>query len=172
MTWVVETGSGVTGANTYYSIASITSWCNNRGLTAWASASTTSRDAALCNAMDYIESLSYKGYKVSYSYPLRWPRYDCYDTDGYYTNVVLIPSGLPYIPDAVKNAVARAAYEEVVSPNCLTPALTKQNFVKREKIDVLEFEYSKEVPGTIYQKVVNYLKPYLKSKNFVDVERT
>ena len=172
VTWIVETGDGIAGANTYYSLASVAAYCTARGLTAWASASTTNKDKAMYAAMDYIESQSYKGYKASYTYPLKWPRYDCWDDDGYFSNTTLTPTGVQKVPDNVKYAVAQSCYEEIAVPGCLLPTLSAEDYVTRKKIDVLEFEYAKAVPTKLYQTIIRFLNPYLKSKTCVDTIRT
>jgi len=155
-TWIVETGASLASSNTYLSLASITSWCNERGLTAWASAATTAQESALFNAMDFIEAYEFKGIKTALTQTLKWPRDDCYDEDQF-----LIAWNT--IPQRVKNALCQACYEEIVSPKCLQPNLSSSDYVTEKTIDVLSWKYSRVISGTVFQKIEEYLKPFLVS---------
>lgn len=53
---IVEDGTGVINANSYASLADATTYFADRGVTAWASASTSQQSAALIIAADYIEA--------------------------------------------------------------------------------------------------------------------
>jgi len=68
-TIVVETGSIVTGANSYVSEADLSTYATDRGVTLAGTAA-----VLLIQAMDYIESQLYQGYKSTDAQPLQWPR--------------------------------------------------------------------------------------------------
>jgi hypothetical protein len=85
MAIVVETGEIVDGANSYVSEADLTSFATARGVTL-----TGDEEALLIQAMDYIESLSYKGLKKTRDQDLQWPRSGVY-IDSYYLDNDVIP---------------------------------------------------------------------------------
>lgn len=58
MTFVVETGAGVPGANAYATVAFVTSYLTARGReteNGWSAATTTKKEAAIVGATDFIE---------------------------------------------------------------------------------------------------------------------
>ena len=69
-TIVVEDGTGKTDSNSYVSAADLATYMGDRGVTLVGTA-----EDLLINAMDYIESISYKGTKNSDAQALQWPRY-------------------------------------------------------------------------------------------------
>ncbi|AUM59726.1 hypothetical protein [Pseudomonas phage PMBT14] len=128
MALIIEDGTGVTGANSYASVAEIRAYCEARGI------ELPPEDAGVevmaVNAFDYIESLEarFKGHRVFQR--TSWPR-DC---------VCVGREELPnnVIPWQVKEAQCQAtaeATEQDLMPNITTA-------VKREKVDVLEVEYA------------------------------
>lgn len=88
---VVEDGSNVSGANSYVTVSELTSYAIARGVTL-----TTDAERLIVNAMDYLESLNFVGYKYNETQPLQWPRGNVY-IDGYYV-------GSDSIPQALKDA--------------------------------------------------------------------
>lgn len=136
MSIVVEDGSVVSGANSYVTLEEVESYCEDRGFTAWASASDTDQEAALHRAMDYVESQEYKGSKTAYDNPLEWPRvgwfYQAYDINQFRS--VLITDYEAYIPPKLKTAVCRAAYEELIDPGCLQKTLTQEDYLVSQDI--------------------------------------
>ena len=148
---IVEDGTGSDEtANSYIDAAYVDSYCSNLGLTSWASLATTAKENAILRGMDYIESLSFKGAKYDYTNPLKWPRGGATDEDGYAIDIDEIPNNL-------KKALARAAYEESVSTGVLQP--TGKNNIKREVIaGAIETEYFGAGPS---QKVFSVILGYL-----------
>jgi len=157
MALIVEDGSGVESANTYVATADIDTYCSDLGLTAWAAGTTPEKEAANLRAMQYIESLSYKGIKSNSDYSLKFPRYDIWTEDGY-----LIDSD--EIPNDLKKAVCRAAYEEIVSLGILQSNLTRSDFTKREKVSSIEMEYDKFHYETVFRTIKGLLKDLVESK--------
>lgn len=88
MAIIVEDGTTVSGANSYVSEAELTAYATARGVTL-----TLGTEQLLVRAMDYIESLEYKGIKLSSTQGLQWPRSDVY-IDGYYNSNDNIPTEL------------------------------------------------------------------------------
>lgn len=122
---VVEDGSIVSGANSYVSEAELIAYAAARGITL-----TADPEILLIKAMDYLESLNYKGYKKTRLQPLQWPRcgviIDCY----------CFPSD--EIPQELKNAQMSLAISIDAGDD---PLATQSQSVKREKVDVIEVEY-------------------------------
>lgn len=89
MALIIETGAGVTGANSYVSVADAQTWVTARGL------GVTVTEALLLKAMDYLESLraDYQGCKTDSTQSLQWPRADVY-IDGVLFSSADIPQEL------------------------------------------------------------------------------
>jgi hypothetical protein len=163
VTIVIEDGTASTpSANSYVTVAEVTLFCNDLGLSSWADLDSQEKAQAILRGMAYVESLDFKGVKDDYSNPLEWPRYGVYD------DVNAEPEDMQYyqeIPVGLKKAVCRAAYEESVSSGILQTSLTTG--IKREKVDVIEVEYQqapmRSASQTLYPAITGYLKGLLKS---------
>lgn len=125
-TIVVETGSIVSGANSYVSTATLSTFATDRGITI----SGTLADL-LIKAMDYIESLQYKGVKRTSDQALQWPRTDVY-VDTYYVNSDSIPQDL-------KDALCHCA---IAIDQGNDPLQDIPQKAIRKKVGDLEIEYS------------------------------
>jgi ATP phosphoribosyltransferase len=130
MAIIVEDGTGVTGANSYVSTTTLTTFATARSVTLTAGAETL-----LIQAMDYIESQRYKGLKVGYTQVLQWPRYDVY-IDGYYATPTDIPQQL-------KDALCHAAIAVDQGTDLLQDA---SRTTSMEKVGDLEVHYA---PGSL-----------------------
>jgi len=71
-TIIVEDGTIVVNANSYITVAELDTYAADRGVTI----ATVDKTILLIEAMDYIESLFYKGIKVTDAQELQWPRSD------------------------------------------------------------------------------------------------
>ena len=98
MALVVETGGIVSGANTYVSLADFKAWADARGI-AYGTDETVTQQ--IFRAMDYVESLNFKGLKHTEEQPLQWPR-DMVYIDSYSVNSDEIP---PQLKLAVYEAI-------------------------------------------------------------------
>lgn len=125
-TIVVETGSIVSGANSYVTTTELATYADERGI----DITNTSEDL-LIKSMDYLEGLNFKGYKNTRSQSLQWPRWGVY-VDGY-------PVDSNTIPTELKEAQMQLAlsidggYDPL---GIIEPKVTK------EKVDVIEIEYN------------------------------
>lgn len=90
MALVVEDGTKPTGANTYASVETADAYLADRALTAWDDATTAEKETALVKAADYLNSLSWRGRKVSQRV-MSWPRCDVVDSDGYEVSSGVVP---------------------------------------------------------------------------------
>lgn len=164
MTLIVEDGSGVANANTYADLATVTAYHAARGNSGWL-ASSEDAEPAILRAMDYVESLPWKGQKTAYANPLQWPRLNVVDRSGY-----TVPGDA--VPQGVILALCAAALVELVTPGALAPALERGGMVKREKVDVIETEYMDGAPSsTTYPAIMAPLKGLVGAGNVVELVR-
>lgn len=95
VTLVIEDGSLVANANSYITVTAWDTWATDRGISH--SHSDAKISHAILRAMDYFESLHFKGLKHTETQALQWPRdrvwIDSYDVDS------------DEIPKEVKNAM-------------------------------------------------------------------
>lgn len=135
MTFTVEDGTVITGANSYVEVAYADTYHSDRGATSWAALTTQQKQTALIKATDYLEQQyagMWIGYAVEKLQPLSWPRTYA-DPDYYGVNDI---SG--EVPALVKQATCILALESLTAE--LNPVQGRAT--KREKVDVIEVEYS------------------------------
>jgi hypothetical protein len=183
MAIIVETGLVVTGANSFVSLADFVTHCTNRGRSLDAYDDDTQTIPALVKMGDYLNSLAWKGWKTARANPMSWPRYGeslsgwnemnqpasmwlgVVDADGYII-------GTAEVPTEVINAQCEGAWL-IVTGKDMEPSLDRGGQVKREKYDVVEFEYFNGAsPSTEFQSVTNRLRGLLKSGATVDLVRS
>src|SRR5215217_1646289 len=136
MALIVEDGTGVPGANTYVSRAAFIVYAADRGITI---ANDANADALLYKAMDYLLLFEgrWKGVRTSSTQSLAWARKQVY------LDNVLFPDN--EIPAQLVRAQAELGLQ-VQSGINLLPTLSGQTaFVTREKVDVIETEYSEAI---------------------------
>jgi len=101
ITLVVETGAGLSNANSYLSVADADTYHEEHsGSTDWSGAGTADKERALITATQYLDikySGRWKGVKGSSTQALAWPRTGVYDAEGYSVASDLVP---PQIEDA------------------------------------------------------------------------
>lgn len=130
MALIIEDGTGVTGANSYASVAEIKAYCQQRGIDL--PPTDPEIEVMAVQAFDYVESFEarYKGRRTYPNQRTAWPR----------TGVKFGCDDFPdnQIPWQLKEAQCQATAESVDAD--LMPNITAA--VKREKVDVLEVEYA------------------------------
>lgn len=158
MAFTVETGSGVSGANSYLAVADAdTYWGDRVNATspdgnAWSSASTPDKQGALVEASAYLDAtyewvwnnpplwqgrvnplspLSAYTPLKSEEQGLDWPRNAAYDEETY-----ILQTG---VPQKVKDATAQLALQ-MLDGEALE-AQDRGGQIKREKVGSLEVEY-------------------------------
>lgn len=99
----------------------------------------TDRDAARLRASEYIDSAyraSFPGYKTGLRAQLReWPRTGAYDIGGQTIDANTVPL-------EIEEAVYEAALRELATPGSLNPDYDPSQQARREKVDMLEIEYT------------------------------
>ncbi|MCC7271411.1 MAG: hypothetical protein IT561_02005 [Alphaproteobacteria bacterium] len=138
MVLVVETGSGVAGADSYLSLAEADAHHAAHGAAAWAEALTATREAALRRATTGIDGLFAGRWKGAKAVPwttntLAWPRRAVVNGDG---GAIV---GADQIPFALKVAVAEGARLELEQPGALVEATRA---VRRFALGPLEVEFA------------------------------
>lgn len=133
MAFVPEDGTGLSTANSYITLAYAETYHDDRGNTSWASATSSTQQAACIKATDYIQSnfIFTGGVVASATQALQWPRYSAIDRNG---NLIDSDS----VPDVVKQATAILALE-VVGGTDINAKIDRKT--KREKAGPVEVEY-------------------------------
>jgi hypothetical protein len=154
MAFVVETGAGLSNANSYASVSAADSYVADRGITGWASLSQTIKEQSLVKATDYLEATyraAWKGNRVSETQALSWPRYNVVVDDfNFASNVV----PLQVVNACIEMAIRASAGETLLAD--------QGQRVRREKIDVIEVEYQDySDPTQRYPLVNRMVMPYL-----------
>jgi len=124
---VIEDGSIVSGAESYVTVQEFEAYAAKRGI-----AVAGNSNSLLLNAMDYLETLSFIGWKKTEAQALQWPRDEVY-IDNYYIESTTIPQEL-------KTAQIVAALTIDAGNDLLSNAVDRK--VIREKVDSIEVEYS------------------------------
>lgn len=154
MAFVVETGAGLSNANSYASVSAADGYVADRGITGWAALTETIKQQSLVKATDYLEATyraAWKGNRVSETQSLSWPRYNVI-VDGFN-----FPSNV--VPTQVVNACIEMAIRASVGDTLLADQGQR---VRREKIDVIEVEYQDySDPTQRYPLVNRMVMPYL-----------
>ena len=154
MAFVVETGAGLSNANSYASVSAADSYVADRGIAGWTALSSTIKQQSLVNATDYLEATyrgAWKGNRVSETQSLSWPRYN------------VIVDGFNFPANVVPTLVINACIEMALRASLGETLLADQGQrVKREKIDVIEVEYQDySDPTQRYPLVNRMVMPYL-----------
>lgn len=154
MAFVVETGAGLSNANSLASVSAADTYVADRGIAGWTALSTPIKQQSLVNATDYLEATyrsAYKGNRVSETQSLSWPRYN------------VIVDGFNFPANVVPTQVINACVEMAIRASLGETLLADQGQrVRREKIDVIEVEYQDySDPAQRYPLVNRMLMPYL-----------
>ena len=163
MALIVEDGTRPAGANSYLSVADADAYHTLMANAAWADASGPDKEAALIRATAGIDT-KYKGQWIGVKsvtgQRLAWPRAKVIDTDQPIVTVEgeSIPvSGAGAIPAALRDATAEVALIELTT-RFVQRTVTKNDMVKREKVDVIETEFFASA-----QQLAAPLYPYIDS---------
>lgn len=149
MTLICEDGSGVQGAESYASVAWITTYWANRPQSAyaatWTAATSDKQEGAAREATAFIEATwgnYYRGYRRGYVQGLLWPRTDAFD-DAKGSDGRGYP--LPDLPICLQVAVAELAVRAI--SDALAQDLDRGGMVSMLKAGSVEIQYEKGAPG-------------------------
>jgi hypothetical protein len=153
---VVEDGTVVTGANSYVSTTELATYATDRGISITGTAA-----ILLITAMDYIESLDFKGEPWTSTQPLIWPRINVI-IDGWYQNV-------DDIPQQLKEAQMETALAIDAGNG---PLIDLPRNVIREKVGEIEVQYAQGTSSLILVRKINAkLKKLLNSSGSIKVSK-
>lgn len=146
------------GTDTYLTVAAADSYWSARNNSTWSAASTAEKEKALIESTQYIDStFSFIGSQILDNV-LAWPRYDATVLHGNFAGKYYDSST---IPPQIESACAELALQALSSR--LIDVKDRGGMVKREKVDVIEIEYSDFAPGgKSYKFAANLLKPLLR----------
>lgn len=178
MTLIVETGAGLSGAESYLSVADFKLY----SLANYAVTDPVSDEAveqALRRATRYIDGryrARFAGYRtLAYSQALEWPREGVmlnwlpesgyYHLYGYNSGATLLLAN-NIVPQQLKDAVAEAAVRELASPNSLTPDRKPSGQVLVQTVGPISTTYA-NVPDTrpIVTVIDEILSPLLSRRS-------
>lgn len=171
-TFVVEDGSGVSGANSYIEVADADQYHENFGNpSAWSSLSDDDKKEHLRIATQYVDLSSkghWKGDKVDKNQALAWPRYYVYDYDDN-----LLDNNI--VPQTVKDAVCVMALESA-NGTAILATLTNPGIIKKTKDKVgpitEEIEYvDGDSPEPEFAKADQMLAEWLRGGGSVSLVR-
>ncbi len=147
-TIIVEDGSEVTGANSYVTAAELLTYATNRGLTI-----TAVKEDLLTQAMDYLETLNFLGYRVTSTQSLKFPRSGLW-YDGY-----------PIDYDEIPNILKKGQMETALAIDAGNgPMVDIPRSTKREKVGPIEVEYMDGASSVVTVRKINaMLAPLLNS---------
>ena len=132
---IIETGAGLTDAESYASVAAADARCASLGLTAWAALDVTAKEVALRKAMIFMATYRtrWAGRRVYQHQALDWPRYNV-AVDGFIVPSIIVP---PDVVNACIDLAVRAGSGEELLPDLDTGS----NASKKDKTGPLETEY-------------------------------
>ncbi len=148
MTLIVETGAIVTGANSYISIANFQAYAAERGITI-----VGDEEELLVQAMDYLETLVYKGLRITRDQPLLMPRSG------------IVYDGYEVLYNTIHLKIVDAQCEVALAIDAGNgPLADIARSTKREKVGPLEVEYMDSASSVVTnRKIMSLLTPFLAS---------
>lgn len=158
MTIIVEDGTGLSNANAYVSVADVSSYATDRGLTF--AGATAAQEQAITKTTDYIDSyFKFLGTRVTATQALAWPRTGVTDRyEGY-----AIPSNI--IPQVMKKAVCELAIK-VSDGTVLLQDLERGSAIKSATVGPVSVTYTDDAPTTTLYGIAGLLKGLLRDENY------
>lgn len=160
MALIVETGAGLSNAESYASVATADAYHVGRLNAAWALLDATTKEGCLRKATEYMVGFyreRWKGMRGGLVQALDWPRYNVQlDDVGYGRIAAYVQSNI--VPVEVQNACCALALK--ASTGELASDL--QRTVKEKTVGPLKTVYADGAPEAVrYRAVDMMLKPYL-----------
>ena len=166
MALIVETGAGLSTADSYISLSDANDYHSSRGNTAWDDLDDVDeKEPALRRATDYMVQVyrtRWKGVRMQADQALDWPRSGVYSEPFMYGGV----GEQPYLvdDDVVPTEVARACAKLALKAANAELAPDLDRATKREKVGPLEVEYMDgQAQYKRYREIDDMLKPFLAS---------
>jgi hypothetical protein len=171
MALVVETGAGLSTADSYISLTDANTYVAAHGAdTAWGLASDGNKEKALQLATQYIDleyGMQFKGIRALGTQALCWPRYNVYDDDNYYV-------ASDDVPRQIEHATVEAALR-VIAGDTLLETQSNPGSIKSESKTIgpmsksIEYMGGKPASGVkVYPKIRALLLPLLESSTLME----
>lgn len=162
MSLIVETGQAGADSESYASVADADAYQAKRGNDLWGTITTAEKEEALRRATDYMGQeyrRRWAGIRKTNIQALDWPRYQVpIDDSGAYAYY-----SSDTVPILVVNACIEIAFK--AAQGDLSPDIAQR--VIREKVDVLEVQYSDHGPQyTTYRAIDNMLSAFMGGGSF------
>jgi hypothetical protein len=150
---ILETGAGLSNANSYASLAEAESYHEGRShVSAWTALTLTEKTVALVEATLLIDVyLDWDGSKATEAQALRWPRVGVVDRDGYAIDSTVIPLWL-------KQATAEQGRRLQESDRTAEPDLLEFSSLSVGPISLVKDQGSRK--SVLHEVVIALLKPY------------
>lgn len=166
MALIVETGTGLTTANTMASMDDADSYQSVRVNSAWDDADYDVKEAALVKASAYLcdeRRFPWVGVKAGgYNQRMPWPRTGAVETDG-----TVVPDNV--VPWRVMDAVCALAGLSAAGTD-LQPALERGGQIVSETVGAMSVTYAAGAPaGTVYSVADGLIAPLLRDRSRVTV---
>lgn len=154
MALIVETGGGLSNADSYITLLAFQQFCESRGYDIDVFDDEV-QEQKLRTATTYIDTIfRYKGARASVSQALEFPRVDCLDW-----------SSLPVIgvPLRVRQACAELAFKALTES--LYQDQDRGGKVTSESVGPISVTYADDAPtGKVWQLAHNLLQPFVRDK--------
>jgi len=156
MSLIVETGAGLTNAESYISVADTDAYWADVGNALWDALTETEKEQALRRAtrfMAWIYRVKWAGRRTAQAQALDWPRYNVLVED------LPVPSN--EVPLTVRQACAELAIRAAAGP-LLEDVDTGSSQIKKDKTGPLETEYFEAHvdPAERFLSIGAMLQPY------------
>ncbi len=169
MSFVVETGAGLSTANSYLSVADADAYhTDHSGSTAWSGASEADKQKALRLGTQYLDVRydgRWKGTRSNDDQALAWPRANVVDSDGY----ILDSDDLP---ERLENAVAELALR-VIGGDTLLDDIDEPATISSESVTAGPIQFSQQFTGGKsqvkgYPLIDGLIRPLIQDCNTVE----
>tara|TARA_R110000744_G_scaffold154666_4_gene269745 strand:- start:414 stop:941 length:528 start_codon:yes stop_codon:yes gene_type:complete len=139
MAIAIDATVGSAAANSFVTLAEADSYMEGRlNSTLWDAATDDSKNRSLVEATRYLSALEWTGDRVDSTQSLAWPRQNAYDPD----SPIYDYFGTTVIPARIDRGTYELANEFIKAGTTDVAGLDPSAEIKREKVDVLETEYT------------------------------
>lgn len=177
MALVVETGAGLSNANSYVSVEFANSYVADfASSSTWSAAESSRKESLLRLATQFLDlNYRYKGYRTSLTQALAWPRSSASDYNDRYGGISTDDNqyiSSDEIPLCVKQATVEAALRFLAGDDPLA-AIADPGSVKRQFVKIGQIEEEMEYAGgkgqsPLYPKIKKLLAGLTKSSTLCE----
>lgn len=166
MAITIDATVGGASANSFVTLVEADAYMTGRlNAALWDAATDDNKNRALVEATRYLTALTWGGDRVTATQALAWPRQWAHDPDSptqdYFATTV--------IPTRIKTGTEELAFQFIKKGTTDVAALDPTSDIKREKVDVIEVEYSDSYARptglALYPSVVREINPLLASSS-------